>query len=136
VLILAGGVAMLGYSSGPYGGMMGGYSGMMGGYGGTMTSSYYGMMQGFGGWFYGIAAIGIIAGVLVLFSAIMMCDRPRQMATWGALILALSVVSFFGAGGFFVGAVLGVVGGIMALAWREALLTFALQSSREISPSA
>ena len=60
---------------------MGGYSGMMGGYGGTMTSSYYGMMQGFGGWFYGFAAVGIIAGVLVLFSAIMMCDRPRQMAT-------------------------------------------------------
>jgi uncharacterized protein DUF6114 len=122
LLILAGGVAMLGYSSGPYGGMMGGYS-MMGGYGGSMMSSYYGMMQGFGGWFYGFAVIGIITGVLILFSAIIMYDRPRQVATWGAVILVLSVVSFFGAGGFFVGAVLGIVGGILALTWREALPT-------------
>ncbi len=114
VLILAGGVAMLGYSSGPYG-MMGGYSSMMGSYGGGMMSGYYGMMQGFGGWFYGFAVIGIIAGVLVLFSAIMMYDRPKQVAMWGALVLAFSVVSFFGAAGFFVGAALGIVGGILAL---------------------
>jgi hypothetical protein len=119
VLILAGGVAMLGYSSGPYGGMMGGYGNVMGGYGGSMMSDYYGMMQGFGGLFYGFAVIGIIAGVLVLLSATMMYDRPGQVATWGALILVSSVVSFFGAGGFFVGAVLGIVGGILALTWRE-----------------
>ena len=120
VLILAGGVAMLGYSSGPYGGMMGGYSGMMGGYGGGIMSGYYGMMQGLGGWFYGFAVIGITAGVLVLFGAIMMYDRPRQAAVWGTLILAFSVVSFFGAGGFFIGAILGILGGILALTWTQA----------------
>ena len=127
VLILAGGVAMLGYSSGIYGDMMGGYSGMMGGYGGGMMGGYgggmmggyYGMMQGFGGWFYGFAILGIAAGVVVLFGAIMMYDRPRQVPIWGALVVAFSVVSFFGAGGFFVGAVLGVMGGILALTWRE-----------------
>jgi hypothetical protein len=120
VLILAGGVAMLGYSSGPYGGMMGGYSGMMGGNSGSFMSGYYGMMQGFGGWFYGFAVIGIIAGVIVLVGAIMMYDRPRQAAMWGALVLAFSVLSFFGAGGFFVGAILGIAGGILTLTWREA----------------
>ncbi len=114
VLILSGGVAMLGYSSGPYVGMMSGYSGMMGGYGGGMMSGYYGMMQGFGGWF---------AGVLVLFGAIMMYDRPRQAAMWGVIVLVFSVVSFFGAGGFFVGAVLGILGGILALTWREVRAT-------------
>ncbi len=123
VLILAGGVAMLGYSSGPYGGMMGGYSGMMGGYGGGMMSGYYGMMQGFGGWFYGFAVLGIMTGVLVLFGAIMMYDRPRQAAMWGVMVLVFSVVSFFGAGGFFVGAVLGILGGILALTWREVRAT-------------
>ena len=123
VLILSGGVAMLGYSSGPYVGMMSGYSGMMGGYGGGMTSGYYGMMQGFGGWFYGFAVLGIMAGVLVLFGAIMMHDRPRQAAMWGVIVLVFSVVSFFGAGGFFVGAVLGILGGILALTWREVRAT-------------
>jgi hypothetical protein len=116
VLILVGGVAMLGYNSGYYGGMMGGYSGMMGGYSGGMMSGYYGMMQGFGGWFYGFAVVGIAAGALVLFGAIMMYDQPRQVALWGTLVLVFSVVSFFGAGGFFVGAVLGILGGIIALA--------------------
>lgn len=119
VLILAGGVAILGYPSGPSGGMMSGYSSMMRGYGGSMMSGYYGMMQGFGGWFYGFAIIGIIAGVLVLFSAVMMYDRPRHVATWGTLILVLSEVSFFGASGFFVGAALGIVGGILALTWKK-----------------
>lgn len=119
VLILAGGATMLGYVSGPYSGMMGGYS-MMGGYGGSMMNGYYGiMMQGFGGWFYGFAVVGIAAGVLVLFGAIMMYDRPRQVSTWGTLILVFSAVSLFGAGGFFIGAVLGIVGGILALSWRE-----------------
>ena len=82
-------------------------------------NGYYGMMQGFGGWYYGFAVVGIAAGVLVLFSAIMMYDRPRQVAAWGALVLVFSAISLFGAGGFFVGAVLGIVGGILALTWRE-----------------
>jgi len=119
VLILAGGLAMLGYYSGPYGGMMGGYSGMVGAYGGGMMNGYYAMMQGFGGWFYGFAVVGIAAGALVLFGAIMMYDRPRQVSMWGAVVLVFSVISLFGAGGFFIGAVLGIVGGILALTWRE-----------------
>jgi hypothetical protein len=35
--------------------------------------------------------------------------------TWANLILAFSFVSFVGTGGFFVGAVLGIVGGLFAL---------------------
>lgn len=120
VLILAGGVTMLGYSSGAYGGMMGGYSSMMGGYSGGMMNGYYGMMQAFSGWFYGFAIFGIAAGILVLLGAVMMYDRPRQVTVWGSLIIAFSTVSFFGTGGFFVGAVLGIVGGVLALTWREA----------------
>ncbi len=119
VLILVGGVSMLGYSSGPYTGMMGSYGGMMGGFGGGMMSGYYPMMQGFGGWFYAFAVLGIAAGILVLLGAIMMYGRPREAAMWGALVLGFSVVSFFGAGGFFIGAVLGILGGILALTWRE-----------------
>ncbi len=51
-------------------------------------SGYYGMMQGFGGWFYGFAVLGIMTGVLVLFGAIMMYDRPRQAAMWGVMVLS------------------------------------------------
>jgi len=117
LLVLGGSATVMGLSSGLpyYGGMMGGnfYGGMMGG--------YYGMMQGFGfggGWFYGMAAIGTVSGIIILVGAIMIYNQPAKASTWGALILAFSIVSLFGMGGFFFGAILGVVGGILALTWR------------------
>lgn len=114
LLILAGSGLTMGFSGQPsyyYGGMMGGYTGMMNG--------YYGMMGGYGsGWFFGLAAIGLISGVIVLVGAAMIYNNPGKVAGWGALILAFSIVSLFGMGGFFIGAILGVVGGILSLTWK------------------
>lgn len=113
VLIL-GGATTIGYFGSPshYNGMMGGYyRGMMGG--------YYGMMGGSGGWFYGFAALGIVSGLLVLVGAVMMYTQPRQATTWGVVVLVFSIVSLSGGGGFFVGAILGFVGGILALTWKQ-----------------
>jgi hypothetical protein len=115
LLILGGSGMMMTFSSGVpvYGGMMGGYYGMMGG--------FYGMMQGFGyggmGWFYALAAIGLVSGVVILIGAIMIYTEPSRASAWGVLILLFSIVSFFGMGGFFLGAILGVLGGILALAY-------------------
>jgi hypothetical protein len=115
ILVLGGSGMMTSFSSGvpSYGGMMGGYYGMMGG--------YYGMMQGagVGGWFYAVAAIGLISGLLILVGAIMVYTQPSRASTWGLLILVFSIVSFFGMGGFFLGAILGVVGGILAMTWKK-----------------
>lgn len=112
LLILASTGMMMTFSYGtPYGGMMGGYYGV--------TNGYYGMMQGFGGgWFYGAAAIGLIAGIAVLVGAVMIYARPRSASTWGLLVLVFSILSFFGMGGFFIGAILGIVGGVLAMTWR------------------
>jgi hypothetical protein len=99
-----------------YGGMMGGY------YYGGMMGGYYGMMHGFGfggGLFYGLAAVGILSGIIILVSAIMIYNLPAKATTWGALILAFSIVSLLGMGGFFFGAILGVAGGILALTWKK-----------------
>lgn len=104
---------MMGFSGpGYHGGMMGGYYGMMGG--------YYGMMQGFGSsaWFYALAAIGLISGIVILVGAIMVYTQPSKASTWGALILIFSILGFFGMGGFFLGGILGVVGGILAMTWK------------------
>jgi len=43
---------------------------------------------------------------------------PSQRQTWGIFILVFSILSFFGFGGFIVGAVLGIVGAIMILRWK------------------
>ena len=113
LLILSGVGMMMTFSYGaPYYGMMGGYYGMMNG--------YYGMMQGFGGggWFYGAAAVGLIAGVVVLVGAIMIYARPNSSSPWGLLVLVFSILSFFGMGGFFIGAILGIAGGVLAMVWK------------------
>lgn len=113
LLILVGGGMMLPFSNGTR------YHGMMGDYGGVM-SSYYNMMRGFGGsgLFYGAAALGLIAGTVILVGAIMIYVRPRSTPTWGLVVLVFSILSFFGTGGFFIGAALGIVGGILAMTGR------------------
>lgn len=68
-----------------------------------------------------IAVFGLICGVIVLLSAVMLRFKPSQRQTWGILILVFSVLSFFGFGGFIAGAVLGIVGGIMILRWKPPL---------------
>src|SRR5215472_4414925 len=65
-----------------------------------------------------IAVFGLICGVIVSISALLIRLKPAQRQTWGILVLVFSILSFFGAGGFIVGAVLGIVGAIMTLQWK------------------
>ena len=65
-----------------------------------------------------IAAFGLICGTIVTASAILLRLKPNQRQTWGILVLVFSILGFFGAGGFIVGSVLGIVGGIMTLRWK------------------
>ena len=92
------------------GGMMGGY------YGGMMGGGYYYGTGGYYGMMYALEGVGLIAGVLVIIFALMMRSRPADRHTYGALVLAFSLISFVGMGGFLIGAVIGLVGGILALA--------------------
>ena len=89
---------MMGYYNYPY--MMGGYQ-----YG---SYSYYGMM-------YGFESLGLIAGILVIVFALLVRSRPSDRRIFGALVLVFSLISFAGMGGFFIGALLGVIGGVLAL---------------------
>lgn len=66
----------------------------------------------------GIGLFGLISGGVVLFSGAMLGKDPSQRTLWGTLILIFSILSFFGTGGFVVGAILGIVGGAMALTWK------------------
>lgn len=98
-----------------FGGMMGGYGGMMGGYGG--------MMGGFGvplGFMSGLSLLGLVSGILVIIGALMLNTRPAEHTTWGTIILIFSIISLLGMGGFFIGAILGIIGGALALSWRPA----------------
>jgi len=118
VFILLGGGMMSIMRSFRYGGMMNGYwgyGGMMGGYGnGWAYGPGFGMMRGYVGMF-GLA--GILFGIIVIVGAVMLYNNPTQNSKWGLVILIFSVLSIFGSamGGFGVGLILGIIGGILAL---------------------
>jgi Family of unknown function (DUF6114) len=84
---------------------------------GLTASSIPGPVSGFVGL---MGAFGLVSGIVVLVSAIMLLTRSGQPRTWSVLILVFSVVSLFGMGGFVVGAVLGIVGGALLLRWKPA----------------
>ena len=66
----------------------------------------------------GTSIIGIVSGALVILGALMMSFRPHESHMWGVMVLVFSLLSFFGMGGFLVGAVLGIIGGSIALTKR------------------
>jgi hypothetical protein len=59
--------------------------------------------------------LGLISGLVVLIGAILLYAYPKQSVGWGIVILIFSVISLWGMGGFFIGAVLGVIGGALAV---------------------
>lgn len=100
------------YYSGMMGNLYGGYNGMMG--------QYYAGTGAFGGWLYLATVLGLVSGAVVLVCAAMLYTRPERALAWGFLILAFSIVGLVGMGGF-VGSVLGVIGGVLAMASRKEL---------------
>jgi hypothetical protein len=117
LMLLGAAIAWIWFMSGgsSFSGMMGGFGGMMGGYQDMMGS--VGMPFGF---MAGLSLIGLVAGIIVIISAIMLNARPAEHATWGTLILVFSIISFLGMGGFYIGAILGIAGGALALSFRPA----------------
>ena len=65
-----------------------------------------------------MGGFGLVCGLIVLVSATMLLARVGQRRTWGILILVFSVLSLVGLGGFVIGAILGIVGAVLALRWK------------------
>ena len=92
---------------GGYWGMMSGWHGMTGSYGFTYD------------YLLVLSVLGLACGVIVVVGGFMLSLRPLEHVTWGVLIVIFSAISFVSMGGWFVGAILGIVGGALALAWRS-----------------
>ena len=108
LMLLNGGMSflMLTYYGADFGffwGMMGGYMGMMGSLGFPFGS------------FVGLTLVGLVCGIIVTIGALMLNSRPAEHRSWGIVVLIFSIISFVGMGGFFVGALIGIAGGALAL---------------------
>ena len=89
-----------------FGGMMGGYHTMMGNLG--TLNSFIG----------GLSLIGLVSGIFVIIGAVMVNARPIEHVSWGLIILVFSITSILGTGGFIIGAILGIMGGVLAMSWK------------------
>jgi hypothetical protein len=104
-----------------------GHFGMMSGFGpGGMMGSRFGMMtmmpsQSFiWATMAVISVISIGSGVVLIIGGYLIYRKPEIAGKWGVAILVASVVGLFSmGGGFFIGSILGIIGGILALTRRQ-----------------
>jgi hypothetical protein len=93
---------------------------------GSTNGTFYGlgpaMMRGFNfygyGWLIGFSIFSLACGVTVFVSALMLKVRPTEHNSLGIIILAFSIISFVGMGGYFIGAIVGLAGGALALSYK------------------
>jgi hypothetical protein len=114
LLILLGGATRLMFRFYWFGGMRGfgaRWSSMMGFPGYAMMWGRFSFMDGI---------VGLVLGVLMILAAIMLYNRPQRHTTWGTVIVILSVLTFFARamGGFGMGLILGLIGGVLAIIWK------------------
>jgi hypothetical protein len=65
-----------------------------------------------------ISVIALISGALVLFAAIMLRFKPENKKAWGILVIVFSILSVITGGGFIIGFILGIIGGVKAFRWK------------------
>jgi hypothetical protein len=99
--------------------------GSFGGYGSAMNGAmdgYHNFMGTYASqpsFFAGLSLVAVICSVIVIIGAVMLRVQPHQHVPWAILIIAFSAVSFVGMGGYFIGAILGIIGGAFELTVRR-----------------
>jgi hypothetical protein len=101
-------------------------------YGLVLTGSYY---YGYSGVYILFGVLGLVCGVGVVFGAALVYVVPRQRVAWGVVIIVLGVASLFSFtggmfGGFFIGMVLAILGGSLAIAWRPSTMGMEFENYR------
>jgi hypothetical protein len=66
----------------------------------------------------GLGFLGLLLGFIVLILAILLWRDPDAHVGYGIAILVFSVVSILGGGGFYIGLVLGLIGGVLAIVFE------------------
>ena len=87
--------------------------------GGAVVALVGGIVSAFLGFFSSLWLIGLLIGALICLVGLLMIAVPSAHGVWGALAIIFALVSLpFALGGFLVGFLLAIVGGVLALHWR------------------
>jgi len=76
------------------------------------------IFPGLGALLIALAVVALVFGLIIIFGALMLRSKPESAKMWGVIILVLAIVSLVGGGGFFIGFILALIGGILALVWH------------------
>ncbi len=83
---------------------------------GTALASFG--LGAFGAIIIALAGIGVVFALLIIFGALRIKSQPTSAHTWGIVIILLALISFLGGGGFYIGSILALIGGILAVVWK------------------
>lgn len=70
-----------------------------------------------------IGVWGLLTGGAVILAALRAKERPERAALPGLLMMTAGILSFFALGGFFLGGLLAIVAGVLAVAGSRTLWT-------------
>jgi hypothetical protein len=65
-----------------------------------------------------LGTLGIVFGLVDVALGVMMFVKPALTKVFGAIVLVVSLLSILALGGFFVGMILGLVGGILGIIFK------------------
>ena len=69
-----------------------------------------------------LGIVGVIMGIIMVVGGFMMYSKPTSAKMWGVIVLILAIISWVTAiGGFFIGFLLGLIGGILALTFKPTM---------------
>ena len=83
----------------------------------AVGAAFLGLVPGIAALLIAFGVIALLFGLVILYGALQLKNRPQSARSWGILILIFAIISFIGGGGFFIGAILALVGGILAMVW-------------------
>jgi hypothetical protein len=66
-----------------------------------------------------ITIVGLVCGVLVLLGTLLLYYKPLDSKAIGLVIIGFSIPSVLTGGGFIIGFILGIIGGVKALRWKS-----------------
>jgi hypothetical protein len=66
----------------------------------------------------GLGAWGVISGLIVIMAGYMVYRHPMSHLVYGIVVLVFSILSFAESGGYIIGGILGIIGGLWAIFWK------------------